>query len=337
MKADDPEIYRETGFGFTIKELAMGKYILKRILIAIPVLIGITLIDYAIMCLAGSPLEMLKGPRISDAALQAKEIAAGLDKPLIVQYFVWLWQILQGNLGYSMQSYEPVSAMIGSHIGPTLLLMGVSLIVSLLIAVPAGIYSAVKQYSKGDYAVVTASFIGSSIPSFFLALILIYIFTVKLGALPSSGMNTLGMDGGVLDTIRHMVMPVIVLAVSLAGSNIRYIRSSFLEILQQDYLRTAKAKGIGYRRVIWKHAMRNALLPIVTVIGMQIPMLFGGAVIIEQVFSWPGLGLMTMTAIMGRDYPVIMGVCLLSAVVVLISNLITDILYALVDPTIQLN
>ena len=315
----------------------MGKYILKRILIAIPVLIGITLIDYAIMCLAGSPLEMLKGPRISDAALQAKEIAAGLDKALIVQYFVWLWQLLQGNLGYSMKSYEPVSAMIGSHIGPTLLLMGASLIVSLLIAVPAGIYSAVKQYSKGDYAVVTVSFIGSSIPSFFLALILIYIFTVKLGILPSSGMNTLGMGGGVLDTVRHMVMPVIVLAVSLAGSNIRYIRSSFLEILQQDYLRTAKAKGIGYKRVIWKHAMRNALLPIVTVIGMQIPMLFGGAVIIEQVFSWPGLGLMTMTAIMGRDYPVIMGVCLLSAVVVLVSNLITDILYALVDPTIQLN
>lgn len=315
----------------------MGKYILKRILIAIPVLIGITLIDYAIMCLAGSPLEMLKGPRISDAALQAKEIAAGLDKPLIVQYFVWLWQLLQGNLGYSMKSYEPVSAMIGSHIGPTLLLMGASLTLSLLIAVPAGIYSAVKQYSKGDYAVVTASFIGSSIPSFFLALILIYIFTVKLGILPSGGMNTLGMDGSVADTIRHMVLPVTVLAVSLAGSNIRYIRSSFLEILQQDYLRTAKAKGIGYKRVIWKHAMRNALLPIVTVIGMQIPMLFGGAVIIEQVFSWPGLGLMTMTAIMGRDYPVIMGVCLLSAVVVLVSNLITDILYALVDPTIQLN
>ena len=169
----------------------MGKYILKRILIAIPVLIGITLIDYAIMCLAGSPLEMLKGPRISDAALQAKEIAAGLDKPLIVQYLVGLFQLLQGNLGYSMKSYEPVSAMIGSHIGPTLLLMGASLALSLLIAVPAGIYSAVKQYSKGDYAVVTASFIGSSIPSFFLALILIYIFTVKLGILPSCGMNTI--------------------------------------------------------------------------------------------------------------------------------------------------
>ena len=314
----------------------MGKYILKRILIAIPVLIGITLIDYAIMCLAGSPLEMLKGPRISDAALQAKEIAAGLDKPLIVQYFVWLWQLLQGNLGYSMKSYEPVSAMIGSHIGPTLLLMGASLALSILIAVPAGIYSAVKQYSKGDYAVVTASFIGSSIPSFFLALILIYIFTVKLGILPSGGMNTLGMDGSVADTIRHMVLPVTVLAVSLAGSNIRYIRSSFLEILQQDYLRTARAKGIGHFLVINKHALRNALVPIVTVIGMEIPVLFGGSIIVEQVFSWPGLGLMTMSAITNRDYPVIMGVCLLSAIVVLLGNLLTDILYAVVDPTIKL-
>lgn len=314
----------------------MGKYIFKRILIAIPVLIGITIIDYAIMCLAGSPLEMLKGARISEAALQAKEAAAGLDQPLVVQYFLWLGQLLSGNLGYSMKSYEPVGQMIASHMGPTLLLMGVSLLVSLLIAVPAGIYSAVRQYSKGDYAVVTASFVGSSIPSFFLALILIYIFTVKLGLLPSGGMNTLGTDGGAADTAKHMVMPVIVLAVSLAGSNIRYIRSAFLEILQQDYLRTAKAKGIGRKRVILKHAMRNALLPIVTVIGMQIPMLFGGAVIIEQVFSWPGLGLMTMTAIMGRDYPVIMGVCLLSAVVVLAANLVTDILYALVDPTIEL-
>ena len=314
----------------------MGKYILKRILIAIPVLLGITIIDYAIMCFVGSPLEMLKGPRVSQAAIDAKAIATGLDKPFYMQYFIWLGQLFRGNLGYSMKSYESVTSMIGSHLAPTLLLMGASLLVSLLIAVPAGIYSAVKQYSKGDYAIVTLSFLGSSIPSFFLALIFIFIFTVKLGWLPSSGMNTLGMQKGAADTIKHMVMPVLVLAVSLAGSNIRYIRSSFLEILQQDYLRTAKAKGIGYRRVIWKHAMRNALVPIITVIGMQIPMLFGGAVIIEQVFSWPGLGLMTMTAITGRDYPVIMGVCLLSAIVVLAANLLTDILYAVADPTIQL-
>ncbi|MCC8050727.1 MAG: ABC transporter permease [Clostridiales bacterium] len=315
----------------------MGKYILKRILIAIPVLFGITLIDYAIMCLAGSPLEMLQGPRVSEAAVEAKAIALGLDKPFYIQYFVWLGQILHGNLGYSIKSYQSVSSMIASHLGPTLLLMGVSLIISLLFSIPAGIYSAVHQYSKGDYTVVTVSFLGSSIPGFFLSLLLVYIFTVKLGWLPSSGMTTLGTDGGALDVIRHMVMPVIVLSFSMAGSTIRYIRSAVLEILQQDYLRTARAKGIGHFRVINKHALRNALLPIITVIGMEIPMLFGGSIIIEQVFSWPGLGLMTMSAISNRDYPVIMGVCLLSAVVVLVANLVTDILYALADPTIQLD
>ncbi len=315
----------------------MGKYILKRILIAIPVLIGITIIDYAIMCLVGSPLEMLQGPRISEAAVEAKKIALGLDQPFYVQYAVWVRELLRGNMGYSISSYQPVSEMIGSHLGPTLLLMGVSLLVSLLIAVPAGIYSAVRQYSKGDYAVVTFSFLGSSIPSFFMALLLIYLFTVKLGWLPSSGMITLGTEGGFADVLKHMIMPVIVLAFSLAGSNIRYIRSSVLEILQQDYLRTAKAKGIGYRNVIGKHAMRNALISIITVVGMQVPMLFGGAVIVEQIFSWPGLGLMTMSAITSRDYPVIMGVCLLSAIVVLVTNIVTDVLYALADPTIQLN
>lgn len=315
----------------------MSKYIIKRILIAIPVLIGITIIDYAIMCLAGSPLEMLQGPRVSEAAVEAKAIALGLDKPFYIQYFVWLGQLLQGNMGYSIKSYQSVSAMIGSHLGPTLLLMGVSLLAGLLIAIPAGIYSAVHQYSAGDYAAVTFSFFGSSIPSFFLSLLLVFLFTVKLGWLPSSGMSTLGTSGSFLDVAQHMVMPVIVLAVSIAGRNIRYIRSAVLEILQQDYLRTARAKGIGHFLVINKHALRNAMVPIVTVIGMEIPVLFGGAVIVEQVFSWPGLGLMTMSAITSRDYPVIMGVCLLSAVVVLIANLITDILYALVDPTIQLD
>lgn len=313
----------------------MWNYILKRILIAIPVLIGITILDYAIMCLAGSPLEMLQGPRVSEAAVEAKRIALGLNQPFYVQYFVWLRQLLHGNMGYSLKTFQAVSTMIAEHLGPTLLLMGVSMVFSLLLSVPAGIYSALRQYSKGDYAVVTLSFLGSSVPGFFLALLLIYIFSVKLGWLPSSGMMTLGADGSAADVAQHMVMPVIVLAVSLAGTNIRYIRSAMLEILQQDYLRTAKSKGIGRFLVVNKHALRNALVPIVTVIGMEIPMLFGGQVIIEQVFSWPGLGLMTMSAISNRDYPVIMGVCLLSAVVVLAANLLTDILYALVDPTIK--
>ena len=238
----------------------MGKYILKRILIAIPTLIGITIIDYAIMCMAGNPLEMLQGARISQAAIEAQKAALGLDQPFYIQYFVWLSNLLQGNMGYSVKTYQSVSAMIGSHLGPTLLLMGVSLIVSLLMAVPAGIYSAIHQYSKGDYTVVTLSFFGSSIPGFFLSLLLVYLFTVKLGWLPSGGMTTLGSSGGAADIAAHMVMPVIMLSVSMAGTNIRYIRSAVLEILQQDYLRTARAKGLGRRRVVNQHALRNACL-----------------------------------------------------------------------------
>lgn len=315
----------------------MFKYIVKRILIAIPILIGITIIDFFIMNLAGSPLEMMQGARVSKEALEVKKSLLGLDQPVYVQYFLWLKQLLHGNLGYSIKSYQPVSQMIGTYIGPTLLLMTTSLIVSMLISIPAGIYSAVRQYSAGDYAVVTLSFLGTSVPGFFLSLILIYLFTVKLGWLPSSGMSTLGAEKSILDVAKHMVMPVIVLSTSMAGTNIRYIRSAMLEILHQDYLRTAKSKGIGRFLVIYKHALRNALIPVITVFGMYIPVLFGGAIIIEQVFSWPGLGLMTMNAIINRDYPVIMGVSLMSAIVVLAANLLTDILYALADPTIKYN
>ena len=313
----------------------MLKYILKKILLAIPVLLGITIIDFLLMNLAGSPIDMMTGPKVTESMKAMRAAAWGLDQPIWKQYLGWLAEILQGNLGYSYKTYQPVAEMIGSHIGPTLLLMGSSLVLGLLIAIPAGIYSAVHRYQKRDYAMVTTSFVFSSVPSFFMALLLIYLFTVRLGWLPSSGMTTPGLEGSVADVLRHMVMPVLVLAMGVAGSNIRYIRSAVLEILEMDYLRTARAKGIGRFRVINKHALRNALLPIVTVIGMQIPTLFGGAVIVEQVFSWPGLGLITMSAILGRDYPVIMGVCLLSAVVVLLANLLTDIVYALVDPTIK--
>ncbi|WP_313579110.1 ABC transporter permease [Lacrimispora sp.] len=312
----------------------MLKYIIKRILIAIPVLIGITVIDFLIMTMVGSPLELLQGPRVSEAAIETKRIALGLNKPVYVQYWIWLTNLLQGNMGYSMKSFQPVSQMIKTYIGPTLLLMSVSLFVSMLIAVPAGIYSAVHKYTPQDYTVVTLSFLGSSVPSFFLALVLIYFFTVRLGWLPSSGMYTLGAQKSAIDVLRHMIMPVIVLATSMAGTNVRYIRSAMLEILRMDYLRTARAKGIGRFLVINKHALRNALIPVITVFGMHIPILFGGAIIIEQVFSWPGLGMMTMSAIISRDYPVIMGVCLMSAIVVLVANLLTDIVYALVDPTI---
>lgn len=314
----------------------MKKYILKRIAIAIPVLIGITLIDYGLMCLAGSPLDMLTGPRVAEGALEARAIAWGLDQPFYIQYFVWLQQVLTGNLGYSTSSFQPVSEMILSHLGPTVLLMATSLILSLVISLPLGIWSATHPYSKRDYGLVTLSFFGTGIPSFFLALVLIWIFTVQLGWLPSSGMMTLGTGGGFLDILQHLIMPALVMTFYLTGINLRYFRSAMLEVRQQDYMRTARAKGIGEKQVIWKHGFRNTLLTVITVIGTEIPLVFGGSVVVEQIFSWPGLGLMTMSAINSRDYPVIMGVCLMAAVIVLMVNLLTDILYTLANPTVEL-
>ena len=313
----------------------MLNYILKKLLMALPVLLGITILDFALMSLAGSPVDMMTGPRMSQEAIALRAAEWGLDQPVWKQYLGWLGDVLQGNLGYSYESYEPVTKIIGEKIGPTLLLMGSSLLLGLLIAIPAGVYSAIHRYKKRDYAVVTTSFFLSSVPGFFLALILVYVFHVTLGWLPSSGMTTPNTGGDAADILRHMVMPVTVLAAGVAGGNIRYVRSAVLEILEMDYVRTAKAKGLGRRLVVGRHVWRNALLSIVTVVGMQLPTLLGGAVIVEQVFSWPGLGLETFSAITSRDYPVVMGVCLLSAAVVLLANLVTDIIYARVDPTIR--
>lgn len=313
----------------------MLKYVLKRLLTALITLFGITIIDYALMNLAGDPVQMMAGPKSNAATLAIKAQQLGMDKPVIVRYFRWLGATLHGDLGFSYKTYQPVSSMIASHIGPTLILMGTALLISTFIAVVFGIYSAVHQHSKADYIIVFFAFLGQSIPGFFLALLLIYLFSVKLGWLPSSGMRELGTAGTGVQ-LRYLIMPALVLALSEAGNNIRYIRSSMLEILNKEYLRTAEGKGIGRRQVIYRHAFRNALIPIITVLGMEIPGLFGGSIIIEQIFSWPGLGLMTMSAVLQRDFPVIMGSCLLSAVVVLVSNLVTDLLYGLADPTVRL-
>ncbi len=311
---------------------------MKRILVAIPVLIGITILDFLLMNLApGSPLDMMRNPMVSETALNMKAEALGLDLPIHIQYLRWMNELLHGNMGFSMINYQPVSMLIGSHIGPTILLMGVSLLLGLMIAIPLGVFSATKQYSKADYIAVTASFFSISIPSFFFSLILIYLFTIKLKWLPSSGMVELGGNGGWLDVARHMVLPASVLVISIAGRNLRYVRSSMLEILEHDYLRTAKAKGVRQFFIINKHAMRNALIPIITVVGMEIPLVFGGAVVIEQIFSWPGIGLLTVSSILSRDYPTIMGLNLVAAMIVLGANLLTDVAYSIVNPAIKLN
>jgi peptide/nickel transport system permease protein len=312
-------------------------YILRRLLIAVPVLFGVTVINFIIMRMApGNPVDMLVSPKLPEAAREAKMIELGLNEPAYVQYWNWLKNlVLEGDLGYSMITYEPVTELIASRMGPTLMLMGTALVLGLLIAIPIGIYSATKQYSKLDYTFVTGSFLGISIPNFFLALLLVYVFSIQLNWLPSGGMKELGSEGSFGSLLWHMILPVTVLVANVAGRNIRYVRSGMLEIMGQDFLRTARAKGVKEFNVVNKHAMRNALIPIVTIIGLEIPILFGGAVVIEQIFSWPGIGQLTLSSIMSRDYSTIMGLNLVAAFVVIAANILTDIAYAFVDPRIR--
>lgn len=305
-------------------------------LIAIPVIFGITIINFVLINMVpGNPLDMLIDPNIPAVAQEARREALGLDKPMYIQYVSWLSNLIQGNMGYSIAISRPVADVVGERIVPTLLLMLSSLLVGVLIAVPVGIMSATKQYSVRDYVATTISFLGISIPSFFLGLALIFMFSVKFHVLPSRGMYTIGADNTFGDLLRHLIMPTIVLAVGVAGRIVRYVRSSVLDILHQDYLRTARAKGLRESVVIWVHAFKNALIPIITVVCMEIPGLFGGAVITEQIFSWPGIGSLTVSSILNRDYPVLMGLNLLAAFIVLLSNLTADILYAVFDPRIQ--
>ncbi|WP_181444396.1 ABC transporter permease [Bacillus sp. 03113] len=316
----------------------MFQYILRRILIAIPVLLGVTIFNFFIINLApGNPVDMYVNPDTTQADIDAKKEALGLNDPIIVQYWHWLQNLLKGDFGFSYTTYEPVANLIADRVGPTLLLMGVSLIIAYLIAIPIGIISATKQYSWVDYLSTTVSFLGISIPHFFMGLGGIYIFAIIFKFLPTGGMTTLGSDGGFGDTFMHLILPAFVLATGIAGSMVRYVRTSMLEVLGQDYLRTARAKGLKEFIVTNKHALKNALIPIITVVGMDIPLLIGGAVVTEQIFQWPGLGQLTIQSISSRDYPTLMAVNMMAAFAVLFSNLITDILYSVVDPRIKYN
>ena len=316
----------------------MFSYIIRRLLIAIPVLLGVTVISFAVINMApGSPVDMIVDPNISAADIAARKEALGLNAPLHVQYLHWMENLMQGNMGYSMTTYRPVSEMIGERIMPTFLLMGAALLIGLILAIPLGILSATKQYSKLDYLFSTGSLLGISVPTFFLGLSSIYVFSLVLKLLPSSGMVTLGGGGGLGDRLEHLIMPATVLCVNVAGKVVRYVRSCMLEILEQDYLRTARAKGLSEAIVINRHALRNGLIPIITIVGLEIATLLGGAVITEQIFSWPGIGQLTMESVMSRDYPTLMGLNLMAAVIVLVVNLLTDIAYSFVDPRIRYN
>ncbi len=318
----------------------MTKYLLRRLLISIPVLIGITMATYLIMNLApGDPVDAMLNPEaiasLGPGWVEQQREALGLNDPVPIRYLKWVQQALEGNLGFSYIDRQPVLEKVTDRLWPTLKLMLTVLIISLLIGVPVGIISAVRQYSFLDYIVTVLGMISVSIPSFFLALVLIYFFALRLDWLPATGMFTVGQERTFTDSFKHLILPATALGLAQAAPIIRYTRASLLEVINHDYTTVARAKGLSERTVIIRHALRNVLIPLVTVVALDIPRLLGGTVVIEQVFAWPGMGTLAITSVFGRDYPVLMAINLVSAIMILASNLLADVVYALVDPRVK--
>ncbi|WP_337425474.1 ABC transporter permease [Alitiscatomonas sp.] len=315
----------------------MFRYILKRLLYAIPVFLGITFVIYTLINLApGGPLSVLAASgEMSLSDLEALKISMGLDKPIVIRYFIWLGDLLHGDFGISYRTSQEVSLMISQRIMPSLMLTGTGILAAMLVGVPLGIISAYKPNSVWDHISTFISFIGASVPNFFLSLLLIYVLAVKLKWFPTSGMQSSGMSGNLLDLLHHLALPAFVCGIQPIGNYIKQTRSSVLEVLNEEYIKTARSKGITNVVIVLKHAFRNALIPIVTTISLSIPFLIGGAVVTEQIFAWPGIGSLMITAITSRDYPVIMGVAVLICGVVLVANLILDLIYAALDPRIK--
>lgn len=316
----------------------MGRYITRRILINIPVLLGITFMIFAFIEAApGDPLAFWVNPEMGtdEAQMELLRERFGLNEPFGIRYLRWLGQALTGNLGFRYKNFESVSASIATRIGPTLLLIGSAMIIGICIGIPMGVLSALKQYSFTDFTLTAFAFLGISLPAFFAGLGGLYLFAIKLDLVPVGGMYTIGQERTVLDTLHHLALPAAILSLSYVAILTRYTRSSMLEVMRQDYITTARAKGLKERLVIVRHAFRNALIPILTVIGLSLPNLIAGAVFIETIFAWPGLGRLYIDGAMSRDYPMVLGMALITALMVLVANLLTDLTYAAVDPRIR--
>ena len=318
----------------------MKKYIVKRLIQTIPVLIGISIIVFALVNLQpGDPFSTMMDPNLSLEMKEQMLERLGYNDPLPVQYFKWLIRALHGDLGYSIAFKQPVVSVIGNCIGNTVILSICSLILSIAIAIPCGVISATHQRTKIDYIVTVFAFMGLSIPAFFFGMLLIKIFSVELGWLPISGMVTTGMSysgwAQIFDIAKHMILPMIVLGLMNTASLMRYTRSDMIEILKSDYIRTAKAKGVKRKAIIYVHALKNELLPLITVVTMQIPSLISGALLTETIFVWPGIGRLNYNAVMARDYPLIIGIVMMVAVISLFANLLADVLYVVVDKRVK--
>lgn len=322
----------------------MGRYIAKRLVLMIPLLIGITIITFTVIHLApGSPTDLATdlNPKAGAEARERLIAYYGLDKPLHVQYITWLKRLVTLDFG---QSFQPdgraVIRKIKEHIPITIEINVLSMIVILAVALPLGVLAAVKKDSVFDKGTTVFVFVGFATPTFWLALLCMILFGVKLGWLPISGINSfdyekLSLLGKLADRGKHLIMPVLLGAFGgLAGLS-RYMRSNMLEVVRQEYIQTARAKGLSESRVIYKHAMRNALLPVITILGLSVPSLIGGSVIFETIFAIPGMGRLFYQGVLSRDYPLVMGILVIGAVLTLIGNLLADVGYAMVDPRIR--
>jgi peptide/nickel transport system permease protein len=328
----------------------MGAYILRRILWAIPLLLFVSVVVYGLLELSpGGPTAMYlrRGGGISPEDIARMEAALGLHDPFYLKYLRWLGRVLQGDFGMAVTSSRPVSAEIMDRLPNTLYLMAIAWAVSLLIAVPIGILSAVKQYSKFDHLVTALTFVGQSIPSYFLGLILLLIFYMRLDnpitggpLLPSGGVKTIGADLAGWDMIRdrivHLILPVAMLSATWIAWYSRFLRASMLETIHLDYVRTARAKGVHERAVILRHAFRNAAIPLVTIMALDLPLLFAGALYAEVIFSWPGMGRLFFQAAERRDYGLLMAIVMITSALIIVGNLLADVAYRLLDPRIKL-
>lgn len=314
----------------------MGIYLLRRIIQTIPLLIGITMISFLIMSLApGGPASMQLDPNMTVEDRERTIQNLGLDKPLPIQYINWLKKVAVGDWGESYVRNMDVMELIMSRLPLTFLLMGVSFLIATAISIPFGVISATRQYSKTDYATTIIAFFGLATPNFWMGLMCIMLFSVTLGWLPAGGVATLNEPFSIWDRITHLIMPALVLATADMAATTRYTRASMLEVIRQDFVRTARAKGLRNKVVIYKHALRNALIPVVTIWGLSLPSFFGGALITEKVFGWPGIGTLLVDSVFMRDYPVIMALTTIAAFLVVLGNLLADLLYAVLDPRIE--
>jgi peptide/nickel transport system permease protein len=311
-------------------------FFLRRLLSAIPVMFIITFATFVLMqMLPGGPLAAYENnPEISQDDIQRLRHEMGLDRPIPVQYWAWLKNFVRGDWGYSFVTKRPVLQEIWDRLPNTLYLTGFSLIVALIIAIPAGIISATRQYSIFDHITTTLTYVGRSMPVYYSGLLLIIIFSIWLRWFPSGGMHTLGKDFSIIDSIRHLFLPVLSLSTLIAAKYVRFLRTSMLEVIHQDYIRTAAAKGLHNRIIIFKHAFRNAAIPLVTVVAIDLPVLFAGALFTETVYSWPGMGRLFVDSATRFDYSIVMGIVAAIAFLVVLSNLIADVIYGILDPRI---